>query len=42
MEIQYRSHIKDKKSVTFIATTNPVTNIPRFGLNVKVISKQDK
>ena len=24
MEIQYHSHIKDRKGVTFIATTNPV------------------
>ena len=27
MEIQYLSHIKDRESVTFMATTNPVPNI---------------
>ena len=27
MEIQYRSHIKDRNGVTFIAIINPVPNI---------------
>ncbi len=33
MEIQYRSHIKDRNGVTFIAIINPVPNIQTRDMN---------
>ena len=39
MEIQYRSHIKDRNGVIFIAIINPVPNISdvlnKFKMNIK-------
>ena len=40
MEIQYRSHIKDRNGVTFIAIINPVYLNPKVrpsNYNIKII-----